>query len=59
MVFRVYRAFFCCEITGGSSAPSDETDGVASFALDARSPLSIERITARQIAHFLDHASHL
>ena len=58
MAFHVYRAFFLCEITGGSPALSDETDGVDFFALSALPPLSVERVTAKQIAHFFDHASH-
>jgi len=58
MAFHVYRAFFLCEITGGSPALSDETDGVDFFALNALPPLSVERVTAKQIARFFDHAHH-
>ena len=58
MAFHVYRAFFRCEITGGSPALSDETDGVDFFTLDNLPPLSIERVTAKQVARFFDHASH-
>ena len=58
MAFHVYKAFFRCEITGGSSAFSDETDGVDFFALNALPPLSVERVTAKQIARLFDLASH-
>lgn len=58
MAFHVYRAFFRCEITGGTPALSSETDGVDFFALDALPPLSVERVTAKQIARFFDHARH-
>ena len=54
--YHAYRAFFRCEIVGGSPAVSDETDGVNFFALEALPPLSVARITAAQIAHFFDHA---
>jgi len=58
MAFHVYRAFFRCEITGGERALSSETDGVDFFAPHALPPLSIDRITAEQIARFFDHARH-
>ena len=58
MEFHVYKAFFRCEITGGSPALSSETDGVDFFALNALPPLSVERVTAEQIARFFDHDRH-
>jgi ADP-ribose pyrophosphatase YjhB (NUDIX family) len=58
MAFHVYKAIFRCEIIGGSPALSNETDGVDFFALNALPPLSVERVTAKQIAHFFDHACH-
>ena len=58
MAFHVYRAFFLCEIAGGSPTLSDETDGVDFFALSALPSLSVERVTAKQIARFFDHAHH-
>ncbi len=53
--YHAYRAFFRCEIVGGSPALSNETDGVDFFALDRLPPLSVARVTATQIAHFFDH----
>lgn len=58
MAFHVYKAFFRCEITGGSPALSSETDGVDFFVLNALPPLSVERVTAEQIARFFAHARH-
>ena len=58
MTFHVYKAFFRCEITGGGPAFSDETDDVDFFALNALPPLSVERVTAKQIARLFDLASH-
>ena len=56
MLYHVYKAFFRCEITGGAASVSSETDGVDFFALHALPPLSVERVTAKQIARFFDHA---
>ena len=53
--YHAYKAFFRCEIVGGSPALSNETDGVDFFALDRLPPLSVDRVTAAQIAHFFDH----
>ena len=53
--YHAYRAFFRCEIVGGSPALSSETDGVDFFALDSLPPLSVDRVTAAQITHFFDH----
>ncbi len=54
-LYHAYKAFFRCKIVGGSSAQSNETDGVDFFALEALPPLSVDRVTAAQIAHFFDH----
>ncbi len=58
MAFHVYKAFFRCEIVGGAPAVSDETDGVGFFSLNALPPLSVERVTAKQLARFFDHSRH-
>jgi len=58
MAFHVYKTFFRCEIVGGAPAVSDETDGVGFFSLNALPPLSVERVTAGQIARFFDHSRH-
>ena len=41
--WHAYKLFFLCELTGGSAAESDETDGVGFFAEDAIPPLSLTR----------------
>ena len=58
MAFHVYKAFFRCEITGGERTLSSENDGVEFFRLSALPPLSVDRVTAEQIARFFDHARH-
>jgi len=52
--FRIYKAFFLCEIVGGEAAPSSETDGVEFFTEDeaAGLTLSAARTTHRQIELF-------
>jgi ADP-ribose pyrophosphatase YjhB (NUDIX family) len=56
--YSAYKAYFLCEITGGEAAVSDETDGVDFFLRDALPPLSVERVTERQILRFFEHAHH-
>ncbi len=53
--YHAYKAFFRCEIVGGSPALSSETDGIDFFAANALPPLSVDRVTAAQITHFFDH----
>ncbi len=53
--YHAYKAFFRCEIVGGSPALSSETDGVDFFASDELPPLSVDRVTAAQITRFFDH----
>lgn len=56
--FAIYKLFFQCELTGGEAAPSDETDGVGFFAEDGLPPLSLGRVTPRQIARLFEHLRH-
>ena len=53
--YHAYKAFFRCEIVGGTPALSSETDGVDFFVLENLPPLSVDRVTAAQITHFFDH----
>ena len=55
MMFHVYKAFFLCEIVGGSASPSLETTEVEFFSQEALPDLSIARVTARQIARLFEH----
>ncbi len=56
--FHAWKLFFLCELTGGSAATSYETTGVGFFGLEELPPLSITRVTTRQIAYLFDHARH-
>ncbi|MGI6368780.1 MAG: NUDIX hydrolase [Anaerolineae bacterium] len=49
--FSVFKLFFLCELTGGAPAVSSETSGVNFFPVEALPPLSLGRVTARQIRH--------
>jgi len=60
MLFHVYKAFFLCDIVGGSAATSLETTETGFFPRDALPELSTARVTRHQIerlfAHFRDPA---
>lgn len=59
-LFHIYKLFFLCELITDEQADSDnlETQNATFFALDDLPELSVRRVTARQIAHFFDHAAH-
>ncbi|MEJ1960906.1 MAG: NUDIX hydrolase N-terminal domain-containing protein [Gammaproteobacteria bacterium] len=50
-----YKVFFLCELTGGAAGTSIETDAVDFFAEDALPPLSVQRVTAGQLALMFRH----
>jgi ADP-ribose pyrophosphatase len=50
----VYKLFVHCEIVGGELTPSDETPEVGFFDPGALPPLSLSRVTSRQIARCLE-----
>lgn len=54
-IFHLYKIFFLCEITGGESKTSFETEDVGFFALDELPELSIGRVTRKQIERFFEH----
>jgi len=56
--FHAYKVFFLCELTGGASETSYETDAVDFFAADALPPLSLTRTTADEIEHMFEHYRH-
>ena len=56
--YHAYKLFFLCELTGGTSTHSHETDGVDFFPENALPPLSLTRNTAAQIARLFEHARH-
>ena len=55
MLFHVYKAFFLCDLLGGRAAPSLETSEVVFFGRDELPPLSMARVTLRQIDRLFAH----
>jgi ADP-ribose pyrophosphatase YjhB (NUDIX family) len=56
--YHTYKLFFLCELVGGTRQTSLETEDVAFFLEDSIPPLSLSRVTPRQIAHLFDHYRH-
>jgi ADP-ribose pyrophosphatase YjhB (NUDIX family) len=57
--FHSYKAFFLCDLIGGSAiGPNNETLEVGFFAEDEIPPLSLIRVTPKQISHLFDHSRH-
>lgn len=54
-IFHLYKIFFLCEIIGGESKTSYETEDVGFFGLDELPELSLGRITRKQIERFFEH----
>lgn len=54
--FHVYKLVFLCEIMDGEPTPNDEIEEVGFFAPDGLPPLSITRITEKQIHRLFEHA---
>ncbi len=55
MLFHVYKAFFLCDLVGGSASPSLETSEVAFFGWEEIPRLSAARVTVRQIEKLFTH----
>jgi ADP-ribose pyrophosphatase YjhB (NUDIX family) len=53
--FHAYKLFFVGEVRGGSARDSHETAGAEFFDEHALPPLSLSRVTPRQIAHMFEH----
>jgi ADP-ribose pyrophosphatase YjhB (NUDIX family) len=58
LLYHLWKLFFLCKITGGAAAPSTETEAIEFFAAEDLPPLSIGRVTPRQIAHMFEHHRH-
>lgn len=57
--FHAYKAFFLCDLTGGSPiGPNHETLEVRFFAENEIPPLSLSRVTPKQVAYLFEHARH-
>jgi ADP-ribose pyrophosphatase YjhB (NUDIX family) len=57
-LYHIYKLFFCCELLGGTPAPSLETEAVGFFQEHALPELSIMRVTPAQIARLFEHYRH-
>jgi len=55
MPYHVYKLFFLCELVSGTPQVSIETEDVSFFHEDDLPPLSLPRVTPKQIAHLFDH----
>jgi ADP-ribose pyrophosphatase YjhB (NUDIX family) len=53
--FHAYKLFFLAELRGGTAQDSNETAGAQFFPEDRLPPLSLSRVTPRQIAHMFEH----
>jgi len=53
--FHAYKIFFLSELQGGAAQDSNETAGAQFFAEDHLPPLSLSRVTPRQIALMFEH----
>ncbi len=56
--FHVYKIFFLCEIVGGKATRNTEIDEIGFFTRDVIPPLSLTRITSRQIDRMFEHHQH-
>jgi len=55
MLFHVYKAFFLCDLVGGSATTSHETSEVAFFSQAELPSLSTARVTGHQIERLFAH----
>jgi ADP-ribose pyrophosphatase YjhB (NUDIX family) len=53
--FHAYKLFFLAELRGGTARDSNETTGAQFFPENRLPPLSLSRVTPRQIAHMFEH----
>lgn len=56
--FHVYKLFVLCELIGGEAAASAETSAAEFFGEDELPPLSVSRVTGRQIRRLFEHFRH-
>lgn len=54
-IFHLYRIFFLCDLIGGNSRISHETEDVDFFSLSNLPELSTGRVTRKQIERFFEH----
>jgi len=56
--YHVYKLFLGCDLVGGAAATGVETSGVAFFDEVAVPPLSVSRVTERQLRRMFEHHRH-
>lgn len=56
--YHVYKLFVRCDLVGGTAATSLETSEVGFFEEGALPPLSVSRVTGRQLQRMFDHHRH-
>jgi ADP-ribose pyrophosphatase YjhB (NUDIX family) len=57
--WHTWKVLILCELLDEPQAPlGDETDAAGFFALDALPPLSLPRVTERQLARLFEHRAH-
>lgn len=56
--FHTYKSCFLGELSGGKAEVSLETTGAEFFGEDKLPPLSLSRVTAKQIQHMFGHHRH-
>lgn len=52
--YSIYKIFVLCEFLGGTARESIETSGVGFFDLESLPPLSIDRITEKQVFKLIE-----
>jgi len=56
--YHVYKLFIRCDLVGGAAAASHETTEVGFFPETALPPLSVSRVTERQLRRMFEHHRH-
>jgi ADP-ribose pyrophosphatase YjhB (NUDIX family) len=56
--YHVYKLFVRCDLVGGAAATSHETSGVTFAEEHALPPLSVSRVTERQLRRMFEHHRH-
>jgi ADP-ribose pyrophosphatase YjhB (NUDIX family) len=58
MPFHVYKLFFLCDLVEGAPQTSTEIEDLAFFPENELPPLSLARVTPKEIAHLFEHQRH-
>jgi ADP-ribose pyrophosphatase YjhB (NUDIX family) len=58
MPYYIYKLFFLCELIDGAPQTSTEIEDVAFFQEGELPPLSLSRVTPKEISHLFEHHRH-